>query len=94
MVSAVKRLHFESAGDLQPYLLLAIGARIMITKNIWVQASIVNGAMGTLCGIVPGSRNQLHELPACLLIELDQYSGPPFSFTSTNNSYPTLSYTI
>ena len=50
----------------------------MITKNLWVQAGIVNGAVGTLRGIVPGTRNQSHELPACLLIELDQYSGPPF----------------
>lgn len=76
IMSAVKKLPSESGGDSYPYLLLGIGVRLMITKNLWLQAGIVNGSMGTLKGIVEG--NEADSLPICILVELDSYSGPPF----------------
>lgn len=77
MLSAVKQLRSESAGELQPYLLLAIGARLMMTKNLWVLLMERWVHYVVLC-LEAGAQRQLHELPACLLIELNQYSGPPF----------------
>ena len=47
----------------------------MLSSNLWVQAGLINGAMGTVKAIVyingssPG-------LPQAVMVELDHYSGP------------------
>ena len=76
IMSAMWILEADLAGVLLSYLLLLIGARVMITKNLWVQAGIVNGLIGTIRGIVMGEWPW--ELPACVLVELDHYLGPNF----------------
>ncbi|KAF8425794.1 hypothetical protein BGX38DRAFT_1279112 [Terfezia claveryi] len=72
IISVVRILEADLAGDLQPYLLLSIAARVMITKNLWVQTGIVNGSMGTIRGIVMGEQPQ--GLPA-FEVKGRQFSG-------------------
>lgn len=55
IMQAVRGLEPALAGDLPPMSLLTIGARMMITKNLWTVAGIVNGAMGTLRGLIPST---------------------------------------
>ena len=85
ILSAVKQLSSDQGGELQPYLLLAIGARVMITKNLCVKAGIVNGSIGILRGILVNSNEPNQEFPLCILVELDSYSGPSFL-----SSYPKI----
>lgn len=78
ILSAVKQLSSDQGGELSPYLLLSIGARVMITKNLWVRAGIVNGSIGILRGILLNTEQVQHDFPLCLLVELHQYCGPLF----------------
>ena len=68
----------DVACGLSQNLLISIGSRIMLRKNLWTDAGLVNGALGYIAGVVFTDRDRM--LPNYLLIE--------FARTSKGCTYP------
>ena len=63
------------AKSLEVQLLLAKGARVMLTANIWTQAGLVNGSMGTIQDILFKEQGP-SSLPVVVFISFEKYKGP------------------
>jgi len=56
---------------------LCIGARVLLTHNLWVPAGLMNGALGTVRGFVwpengdPASDDSTKRAPLCVVVEFD-----------------------
>ena len=67
----------DDAGGLEPIVCLAQGARVMLTANLWVQAGLVNGAMGTVVAICyDQAGGSPPNLPVAVTVQFDSYGGP------------------
>ena len=56
---------------------LAQGASVMLTANLWVQAGLVNGAMGTVVAICyDQAGGSPLNLPVAVTVRFDSYCGP------------------
>lgn len=86
-VATIKAIHMganaskaspDDAGGLQPILCLAQGACVMLTSNLWVEAGLVNGAMGTIAAIVYKHGEAPPSLPVSVMVQFDSYSGPTY----------------
>ncbi|XP_059064495.1 uncharacterized protein LOC131856654 [Cryptomeria japonica] len=64
--------------ELDVELLLSKNARVMLTSNLWIEAELVNGALGNIRKIVYKPGNAPPQPPAYVLVEFDNYSGLPF----------------
>ena len=64
------------AGGLHKNTLLAKGQRVYLTSNEWKDAGLVNGARGTVVGIVYREGCQPPNLPDFTLVQFDNYIGP------------------
>ena len=65
----------EDASGLQPVICLAHGVRVMLTSNLWTDAGLVNGAMGTVQAICYQSGGP-PSLPVAVMVKFDKYCGP------------------
>ena len=65
----------DDASGLEPTISLAHSARVMLNSNLWVEAGLVNGAMGTVKAICY-SNGGPPDLPIALMVKFDCYSGP------------------
>ena len=58
-------------------LMLCEGARVLLTHNLWVEAGLTNGALGTVVGFVwpeggdPHSSDVAKKAPYCVVVEFD-----------------------
>ena len=66
----------DTAKGLETQLLLARGARVMLRANLWTEVGLVNGSMGTVCGIMFEENLRPPCLPIAVLVEFDNYTGP------------------
>ena len=76
----------DNASGLEPVISLALGTRIMLNSNLWVEAGLVNGAMGTVKAICYQSEAPPN-LPIAVMVKFDYYySGS----TLHDNSVPII----
>lgn len=68
----------DDAGGLDPIICIARGARVMLTANLWVEAGLVNGAMGTIHAICFKPGESPPNLPVSIMVQFDSYSGPKY----------------
>ena len=66
----------DDAAGLEPVISIAHGARVMLTANLWVDAGLVNGAMGTVVAICYKTGQSPPHLPVAVMVQFDSYSGP------------------
>ncbi|KAG6982825.1 hypothetical protein FocnCong_v007694 [Fusarium oxysporum f. sp. conglutinans] len=69
----------EQAGNLAGQFPVCIGARLMLTQNIWQPAGLVNGAQGTVydIGWAPGA-DAHRDPPSVIMMVMDKYTGPSY----------------
>ncbi|XP_034232800.1 uncharacterized protein LOC117640409 [Thrips palmi] len=66
-----------TAGGLSATLHLSVGSRVMLRANLWTRAGLVNGASGTVAGIVYSEGSRPPDVaPAVIMVKFDRYSGP------------------
>ena len=56
---------------------LAVNARVMLTRNIWVEKGLCNGSMGFVGQIIYQENKKPPNLPL-VRVEYDKYNGPTF----------------
>ncbi|EXU95902.1 AAA ATPase, helitron and PIF1-like helicase domain protein [Metarhizium robertsii] len=73
----------DKAGNLAKQVPVCIGARLMLTCNLWQQVGLCNGARGTVYDIcwAPGA-DPVRDQPCVILMEFDKYTGPAFLTTA------------
>ena len=74
----------DIAEGLENYIMLARGARVMLRRNLWTEAGLVNGIQGTVVDIIYKEGDMAPVLPRAVLIEFDSdkdgYKGPTISY--------------
>jgi hypothetical protein len=75
--SEAKKVKSDDAEGLEKELLVAEGAKVMLTHNLWTSKGLVNGAQGVVKKIWfdQGSNARSH-LPAVIFVKFDGYSRP------------------
>ena len=69
----------DEADNLPNKIYICIGARIMLSSNLWTEIGLVNGSMGTVVDIMwQLGQDPTTSLPFAILIRFDEYSGPVF----------------
>ncbi|OBZ66500.1 hypothetical protein A0H81_13517 [Grifola frondosa] len=84
---AVKATPEEAVG-LEPHLVLARGAKVMITRNIWQKHGLVNGATGIIEDIIWAEGSERSDLPIAVLVSCKTYSGPTLWRTQPREGFP------
>ena len=67
----------EAQGLLQD-IILARGSQILLTTNLWQEAGLTNGAVGTVMYIIYAKNEAPEKLPIMVICKFDQYIGPSY----------------
>ncbi|OWA50646.1 putative ATP-dependent DNA helicase PIF1 [Hypsibius exemplaris] len=67
---------YDDAGGLDKVIYVAAGCRVMLNWNAWTTKGLVNGAVGTVQGIVYEGDSRPPALPVAVIVQFDDYRGP------------------
>jgi len=62
--------------QLDAKVLLCIGQQVILTSNLWVETSLVNGALGKFISILYAMHSKPPDLPFFVVIDFVHYKGP------------------
>lgn len=78
-----ERVESANAGNLAKRLPLCLGCRVMLTRNLWANVGLVNGAQGTVHDISwSDGADVLRDPPEVIIVAFDDYTGPAFTMPS------------
>jgi hypothetical protein len=75
-----KHLSADDMGGLEPTKYLAKNARVMLTRDLWTEVGLCNGAMGTVVDVIYAEGHRPPVLPIAIIVQFDKkdYSGSSF----------------
>jgi len=80
-----KSLSSEEMSGLEPTIYVSKQARVMLTRNLWTEAGLCNGTMGTVKDIIFSENHSSPMLPIAIIIQFDKdYIGPSFCKDTPN----------
>ncbi len=68
----------ELAKNTPVQIILAVNADIIITKNIWPEAGLINGTFGTIWEVIYAKNTAPPDLPIALLVQIPSFRGKSF----------------
>lgn len=71
----VHEINFETKEGLSDQVEYAVGARVMLVRNLFVKAGLVNGAKGYIRDIVYNPGESSPSVPKFIMVRFDEYCG-------------------
>jgi ATP-dependent DNA helicase PIF1 len=70
------RADVDTAGGLESMIYLAVGCKVLLTQNLWIQKGLVNGCKGIIKAICYQGVSCPPQLPEAVMVEFPHYTGP------------------
>ena len=68
----------DEMGGLESKLLLCVGSKVMLTRNLWINKGLCNGSIGVVKDIIFDINQGPPSLPIGVIVQFNGYSGPSF----------------